>query len=148
MGIQTLGGYLPAYTGEPDETDYLNGFLGHWLSNRIDAKHIILVAHGNFEGEGPSCGAGKASLGPESVSGHRLRAVIEVLSNEAIRVEEHPAGSPEDRVRSIAEATRRNILSYPSVAEHTDAAFDTTEFIQTVLMDTVTNALFDVKYGK
>ena len=139
MAIQTLGGYIPRYTRMEDETEQLNDFFQEWLSSFEDLKRILIVAHGNFEDSGPSCGAGTASLDPSAISNQFLRPTIEELERAATQFETHIPETPEDRVRSLSKATRANLLTYPAVA---DAQSMYNLEIEEILMDTVTNTLF------
>ena len=139
MAIQTLGGYIPKYTGLEDETLQLNQFFKDWFSHEEANHQIIVVAHGNFEGEGPSCGAGTASLRPDDISNKILRSVVVELENAAKTFESEPTNTPEDRVKSLSSAIRENLQTYPAV----NAVFDlkSPDFIQILLMDTVSNVL-------
>ncbi len=139
MSIPTLGGYVPEYSHNGDETSQLNHFFEKWLSSRNETKRILIVAHGNFEGEGPSCSAGIASLHPHSISNPSLRSVIEELERAAAAFENSSPQSPEDRVKSLTKATKANLLTYPALKE----AHDIFRLeIDELLMDTVTNTLF------
>jgi carbonic anhydrase len=138
MAIQTLGGYIPKYSGLDDETLQLNEFFEDWLSQESD-PHILVVAHGNFEDEGPSCGAGTASLNPANISNKILHAVISELANAAEPFESVPAITPEDRVKSLSSAVHENLRSYPAINAIIDSK--SSEFIKTLLMDTVSNIL-------
>lgn len=139
MAIRSLGGYIPQFTGLEDETLYLNNFFEDWLSQKESNQQILVIAHGNFEGEGPSCGAGTASLNPSDISNKILRSVINELENAAKSFEPVPANTPEDRVKSLALAIHQNLLTYPAV--NTNPISKTSEFIRTLLMDTVSNVL-------
>lgn len=139
MAIQSLGGYLPRYSGSQDETYQLNNFFDTWLSKEMHDPHILIIAHGNFEGEGPSCGASEASLNPARIPDSLLREVILELENAARSYEPTPAQSPEDRVKSLASAIRDNLLSYPTIRVAADTK--SSDFIQILLMDTVSNVL-------
>ena len=139
MAIQTLGGYIPKYTGADDETLQLNKFFEGWFSQKNGNHRILIVAHGNFEGEGPSCGAGEASLHPNNILNDLLRSVIVELETAAKPFESEPATSAEDRVKSLSSAIRKNLLSYPSIAANTD--LNSPDFIKVLLMDTVSNVL-------
>ena len=139
MAIQTLGGFLPQYTGLDDETLQLNEFFEQWLSLEKSTPHIIIVGHGNFEGEGPSCGAGKASLNPTDISNKVLRSVIVSLENAARPFESVPANTPEDRIKSLTLAIKQNLLTYPAII--TAAGSMSSDFISTLLMDTISNVL-------
>jgi len=139
MAIQSLGGYLPRYSGSNDETYQLNSFFDAWLSKEMHDPHILIVAHGNFEGEGPSCGASEASLNPVEIPNSLLREVILELENAARSYETTPALSPEDRVKSLSSAIRDNLLSYPTIRVAADTK--SSDFIQILLMDTVSNVL-------
>ena len=138
MAIQTLGGYIPEYTGIDDETYQLNTFFEDWLSQER-TQNILVVAHGNFEGEGPSCGAGKASLNPTDIPNKILRSVIVDLEKAAKPFETVPAKTPEDRVKSLSAAIKLNLLTYPAIKNLADSK--STDFISTLLMDTVSNVL-------
>ena len=105
----------------------------------MEDPHILIVAHGNFEGDGPSCGASEASLNPDEIVNSLLRTVILELQNAAKPFESTPAKTPEDRVKSLSSAIHENLLTYPSV--HTAAEVKTSDFIQVLLMDTVSNVL-------
>jgi len=139
MAIQSLGGYLPPYTGADDETLQLNNFFDEWLSKQMNDPHILIVVHGNFEGEGPSCGAAEASLNPNEISNSILLSVIIELERATRPYEPIPAQSAEDRVKSLSHAIRENLLTYPPVRISVDTK--SSDFIQILLMDTVSNVL-------
>ncbi|MHA1862572.1 MAG: hypothetical protein ACTSWA_02295 [Candidatus Thorarchaeota archaeon] len=139
MAIQTLGGYIPENTGANDETQQLSKFFEDWLSEKYRTKHIIVVAHGNFEGEGPSCSAGEASLNPQEITNDLLHSIIVELEDAAKPFESVPAITPEDRVKSLSSAVRKNLLTYPAVKAY--AELKTPDFIEVLLMDTVSNIL-------
>ncbi len=139
MAIQTLGGYIPEYTGTKDETSQLNKFFEDWLSQEEPTQQIIVVAHGNFEGEGPSCGAGEASLNPHDITNDLLRSIILDLENAAKPFESGPPNSAEERVKSLSSAIRKNLLTYPAV--NAIAELKSPDFIKILLMDTVSNVL-------
>lgn len=139
LAIQTLAGYISKYSHNNDETEQLNRFYEKWLTSSKDTKRILIVAHGNFEGNGPSCSAGTESLNPKAVSNKSLRLTIEGLERSATEFETIHASSPEDRVKSLSKATRANLLTYPAIAD----AHDISQLeIDEILMDTVTNALY------
>jgi hypothetical protein len=141
MAIQTLGAHIPAFTSGLEETQQLNEFFREWLSNETQQRRIIVVVHGNFEGEGQSCGAGIASLHPEAVSGDYLKLVIDNLREEAKQQEIEPSSTPEERAIAIGNTTLSNIETYPAVQEaiRRGAAHD--EFMRVLKMDTVTNVI-------
>jgi hypothetical protein len=139
MAIPTLAGYLPKYTGSNDETLQLNTFFENWLSQGKDTQQILIVAHGNFEGEGPSCEAAKDSLKPDDISNNILRSVIIELEMAAKPFEPEPATTAEDRVKSLSSAIRENILTYPAVNAVVDSKLP--DFIKILLMDTISNVL-------
>jgi hypothetical protein len=136
MAIQTLGGYIPKYTGSDDETKQLNSFFDNWLTHETSSPHILVIAHGNFEGEGPSCGAGKACLHADEIENEILKSVIKELADAAAPFETQPAENAEDRVKSLTSAIRQNLLSYPSISQS-----EFSDFIDILLMDTVSNVL-------
>ncbi len=139
LAIQTLGGYVPRYSGADDETLQLAGFLAEWLSPDAASREILIVAHGNFEGEGPSCGAGRACLNPESVKNPFLRSVMTELQQAALPFEPHESKNAEERVKSLSLAIRENLLSYPAVQSFSESR--PAHFIDILLMDTVSNVL-------
>ncbi|TFG31864.1 hypothetical protein EU527_11455 [Candidatus Thorarchaeota archaeon] len=139
MAIQTLGGYIPRYSNVEDETYQLNKFFETWLDPTNKSQEIIIIAHGNFEGDGPSCGAGQACLHPERVKNPLLQPIIRQLQEAAQPFEQKPAEDAETRVKSLCSAIRDNLLSYPAVSSI--AHLRKEEFIETLLMDTVTNVL-------
>ncbi|RDE14297.1 MAG: hypothetical protein C4K48_06245 [Candidatus Thorarchaeota archaeon] len=139
MAIQTLGGYIPKYSGTDDETLQLAGFFAEWLPLDAASRQILILAHGNFEGEGPSCGAGRASLNPESVKNPFLRSVITELQHAALPFEHHQPKNAEERVKSLSLAIKENLLSYPAV--HSFAESHPAHFIEILLIDTVSNVL-------
>jgi carbonic anhydrase len=139
MAIQTLGGYVPPYTGNSDETEQLNDFFQKWLSSVENPKQILIVAHGNFEGEGHSCGTGTASLDPNRIANPSLKPIIQELNRVAEGYENTPPRNPEDRVKSLSKASRDNLLTYPAIVD-SHSMFQLT--IDELLMDTVTNTLF------
>ena len=138
IAIHTLGGYIPQYSGEEDETEQLNHFFKKWLSSVDPPKQIVIVAHGSFEGEGHSCGAGVASLNPDVITNPTLKPSIEELKQAAEEFERFPPESPEERVKSLSKAIRTNLLTYPAIA---DAHGMFQLAIDNLLMDTVTNTL-------
>jgi carbonic anhydrase len=139
MAIQTLGGYIPKYTQSEDETSQLNDFFTEWLSTKSDPRHILIIVHGSFEGEGPSCGAALASLDPSTVKNPLLNSVITELQMAAAHFEDHLPKNAEERVKSLSLAIKENLLSYPSVREFVHG--NPTDFIDILLMDTVSNAI-------
>ncbi len=139
MAIQTLAGYIPKYTGFDDETHQLNEFFTEWLSTMSSSRHILIVGHGNFEGEGHSCGAALESLNPENVKNSFLRYVISELQVAATQFESHTSVNAEDRVRSLSLAIKEHLLSYPAVREFAETSLS--DFIDILLMDTVSNIL-------
>jgi carbonic anhydrase len=141
MAIRTLGGYIPAYSHEDDETEQLHKFFDKWLSNINKVKRILIVAHGNFEGDGPSCSAGTASLNPNAIKTLSLRSAIKELERAALKFETSPAKNPEERVKSLTKAIRANLLTYPAIADaHSIFQLE----IDELLMDTITNILFQI----
>jgi carbonic anhydrase len=139
MAIQTLGGYIPGYTQLDDETAQLNDFFTEWLSTKINPRNILIIVHGTFEGEGPSCGAALASLDPTTVKNPLLNSVITELQMAASHFEDHSPRNAEDRVKALSLAIKENLLSYPPVREFVHA--NPSDFIDILLMDTVSNAL-------
>jgi carbonic anhydrase len=139
LAIQTLGGYIPPFTGKNDETEQLNNFFKQWVSSADNPKQVLIVAHGNFEGEGPSCGAGAASLNPSTIQNPSLKPVIEELNQAAEEYENSLPETPEDRVKTLSKVIRNNLLTYPAVAD-AHSMFQLS--IDELLMDTVTNTLF------
>jgi carbonic anhydrase len=139
MVIQTLGGYIPKFTQRKDETSQLNEFFAEWLSTKSNPRHILIIVHGNFEGEGPSCGAALASLNPDSVKNPLLNSVITELQMVATQFEDHSPRNAEERVKALSLAIKENLLSYPPVREFVNA--NPRGFIDILLMDTVTNAV-------
>lgn len=139
MAIRTLGGYLPPYSGKNDETLQLNDFFEEWLSQEKHSQNILVIAHGNFEGEGPSCGAALDSLNPVNIPNKILQSVIIALENAAKPFESIPAKTPEDRVKSLSSAIKQNLLSYPAI--NTVVSSKSPDFISTLLMDTISNVL-------
>ncbi len=141
MAIQTLGAHVPAYNEELEESVQLNEFFQDWLSKETVERRIIVVVHGNFEGEGPSCGAGLVSLDTQSVNGMYLRPVIEQIERDAKKYEPTAVDSAEDRVVSIGNATLDNIRSYPSITEALEKGLLHSEFMRVLKMDTITNVI-------
>jgi len=141
MTIQTLGGYISAYSGKEDETGQLNDFFEQWLSSTNTSRQILIVAHGNFEGEGHPCSAGEASINPNRITNPLLRPIIDELNRAAMEYESSPPKNPEERVKSLSKAIRDNLLTYPSIADaHSLHKLKITD----LLMDTVTNTLFQI----
>ncbi|MBN2228768.1 MAG: hypothetical protein JW779_04170 [Candidatus Thorarchaeota archaeon] len=138
MAIQTLGGYLPRFSGVNDETHQLSTFFKGWLTEESD-KHILIIAHGNFKDEGPSCGAATASLNPDEVPNPILRPIIMELQQAALPYESRKPEIPEDRVKSLSLAIKENLLSYRSVQVYHEIHPE--GFIDILLMDTVSNVL-------
>jgi hypothetical protein len=138
MAIRTLGGYIPAFSGNDDETRQLNEFFSDWLSAKQESKRVLIVAHGDFEGGGASCGAGTASLHLGAIENPLLREVIEELENAASQYETVSPNTPEERVKAISKASHASLLTYPSIAEAHKVHQLT---IDEILMDTITNTL-------
>jgi carbonic anhydrase len=138
MGIQTLAGFIPRYTGDDDETYQLSDFFSRWLSAETTPE-ILIVAHGNFEGEGSSCGAAQASLNPDETGNPLLRSVILELQQAAESFETQLAVNPEERVKALSHAIKENLLTYAAIRNFAAASPD--DFIDTLLMDTVSNVL-------
>ena len=105
----------------------------------MNDPHILIVAHGNFEGEGPSCGAGLASLNSNLITNPILLQVINELESAAKPFESTPARTAEDRVKSLSSAIHENLLTYPAIRIAADTK--SSDFIQSLLMDTVSNVL-------
>ncbi|MDF1538394.1 MAG: hypothetical protein P1Q69_05785 [Candidatus Thorarchaeota archaeon] len=141
MAIQTLGAHVPHYDMNIEETVQLNEFFKEWLSNETVERRIIVVVHGNFEGDGHSCGAGYASLHPETINGSYLESIIEELNHEAEMFESHKPESPEERVIAIGNATLSNIKTYPAVQDAIQRGAAHDEFMRILEMDTVTNVV-------
>ena len=138
MALQTLGGYVPAFTGNEDETKQLNVFFQNWLSSTDCPRQVLIVGHGDFEGNGHSCGAGTASLNPDAISNPILKATIEELDLAAKVHERNPPKNPEERVKSLSKAIRANLLTYPAIS-NAHSMYHLA--IDELLMDTVTNTL-------
>jgi carbonic anhydrase len=145
MAIQTLGGYIPGFTGYDDETRQLNSFFENWLNDSTKKREILIVAHGNFEGEGPSCGAATISLNPNEAPSNTLYALVKDLHYAAQQFESDTPDTPEDRVRSLCQATRKNLMSYPPISIASQSGFLT---IDELFMDTVSNVLFQEESSK
>ncbi len=141
MAIQTLGAHISAYNPEIEECIQLDKFFEKWLSVNPNLKKIIVVAHGNFEGDGPSCGAGSACMNPSDVEGDYLCPVIKQLHEDASRFEKTPAKNPEERVVSLAQSTVANLLTYLSVKKESELRSEENLLIDIILMDTVSNVL-------
>ena len=141
MAIQTLGGYIPSYTGRDDETSQLDAFFQEWLSETPKERQIVAVAHGAFSGEGASCEAGKASLNPYDFDDEYLSLVFTKIAEHASIFESVPARTAEDRVQTIAKITIQNLLTYPAIADFLESYPKKNDFFQIALMDTVTNIL-------
>jgi carbonic anhydrase len=145
LAIQTLGGYIPPFTKNEDETMQLDSFFREWLSEDQSARQIVVVAHGAFSGEGASCGTGKASLNPYEFDDEYLSSVITRIAEHASIFESTPARTAEDRAQTIAKMTIQNLLTYPAVNDFLESYSNKNEFFQIVLMDTVTNILEEFK---
>ncbi len=141
MAIQTLGAYLPAYNETLEETVQLNQFFGNWLSKESIERRIIVVVHGNFEGEGPPCGAAQASLSVEDIREDYLRRVIKVIDADARHAEENLAGTPEERAVTIGKVSLANLRTYPAVADAIKKGVLHEDFMRVLKMDTVTNVV-------
>jgi carbonic anhydrase len=139
MAIQTLGGYIPKYSGFDDETQQLNTFFEQWISTESSSPHILVIAHGNFEGEGPSCGAGKACLNPNAIENPLLKSVITELQEAAKPYEDTPAQNAEERVKALSSAISQNLRTYPALSK-----LESQEIIDVLLMDTVSNVLSNI----
>jgi carbonic anhydrase len=145
MAIQTLGGYVPSFTGHNDETRQLESFFESWLSDSTSQREILIVAHGNFEGEGPSCGAATISLNPNEAPSNTLYAIVKDLHNAAQQFENTTPETPEERVRSLCHATRQNLMSYPSISSASEKGLLS---IDKLFMDTVSNVLYQEQTTK
>jgi len=141
MAIQTLGAHIPAFNPNLLETVQLNTFLNEWLAKEYLERRIIVVVHGNFEGEGPPCGAGEASLSPQSITGEILQPIIESLARSASKFESVQANTPEERVVSLGSATIENLKRYPAVIMAIEKGASHDEFMRVLKMDTVTNVV-------
>jgi carbonic anhydrase len=139
MAIQTLAGYLPKLTGRDDETQQLNSFFEEWLSSSNREREILIVAHGNFEGEGPSCGAATISLNPSQAPNNTLLPILEDLQYAAQQFESEAPDTPEDRVKSLCLATRENLMTYPAISAASQNGLIS---IDELFMDTVSNVLY------
>jgi hypothetical protein len=139
MGIRSLAGFIPRCTGSDDETRQLSDFFSSWLSTQTSPK-ILIVAHGNFEGESSSCGAAEASLVPEEIKNPILHTIILEIQEAVFSFEGRLAETPDERAKSILYAVRTNLMTYSAIKEF--AAKKSSDFIETLLMDTVTNVLF------
>lgn len=139
MAIESLGGHIPQYTGRPDETQQLNSFFEVWLEEIPQDRSVLIFAHGSFDCDGPACGAGKACMTAESVNDPILGKVIKRLAHDASALEKELPDCPEKRVESLAEATKRNLYSYPSMSKGLEAGIDM--FATVLLLDTVKNTL-------
>jgi hypothetical protein len=139
MAIQTLGGYVPNFTGYDDETRQLNSFFESWFTDSDIQREILIVAHGNFEGEGPSCGAATISLNPNEAPSNTLYAIVKDLHSAAQQFESDTPNTPEERVSSLCHATRQNLMSYPSISL---AIQNGLLSIDELFMDTVSNVLY------
>ncbi|TFG06386.1 hypothetical protein EU538_10350, partial [Candidatus Thorarchaeota archaeon] len=120
MAIQSLGGHIPAYTAKKDETWQLDSFFKRWLDETSQNPRILIFAHGSFDCDGPACGAGKACMTAENIRNPILGKVIRRLARDASALEDKLPENPEKRVQSLAEATRRNLFTYPSLRERFD----------------------------
>lgn len=145
MSIRTLGGYVPPFSGRGDETNQLNDFLSNWFSSRPEEKRILVMAHGSFEGDGPSCGAGTASLTPTEHPSNLLESAIHQIAKAAMQFEAAPAATPETRVLSIAKATKRNLFRYPALCSLAEQHIELEEIVDIALMDTVTNVITEME---
>ena len=138
MSIQTLGGFIPRFSGHEDETEQLNEFFGKWLE-RASEPRVLIIGHGAFKTPGPPCGAGNASLTPDTVKSEILHPIISQLSEAASNFENEPPRTAEERVVSLSSAIRENLLSYPSIIEYLSRT--NANLIDTLFMNTVTNVL-------
>jgi carbonic anhydrase len=145
MAIQTLGGYVPSFTGYDDETRQLDAFFGTWLADSTTMRKILIVAHGNLEGERPSCGAATISLNPNEAPSNTLYAIVKDLNNAAQQFEKSTPNSPEERVKSLCQATCQNLMSYPAISS---ASKNRLLSIDELYMDTVSNVLYQVETTK
>ena len=139
MAIQTLGGYVPRFTGAEDESAQLKAFFDSWLGGTEEIRRILVVMHGSFRGEGPPCGAAHASLNPDQIENEILRPRIAELREAASRFEQVPPRTAEDRVIALAAAIKENLLSYSPISERYKKVGG--EFIEVALMNTITNVL-------
>jgi carbonic anhydrase len=138
MAIQTLGGFVPRFSGREDETAQLNEFFQDWL-NTADSPRILIIGHGAFKTSGPPCGAGKASLQPSEIRSKILRDVIQQLNSEASKVEDAPPKTVEERVVSLSSVIQENLESYPAIRNYLERT--NAKLIDTLFMNTVTNIL-------
>ncbi|MFW9907181.1 MAG: hypothetical protein ACFFEF_01290 [Candidatus Thorarchaeota archaeon] len=141
MAIQLLGAYLPPYDQSLVELVQLDEFLRGWLAADIQKRGIIVVAHGNFEGDGPSCGAAEASLSSEESSDNYLKSVVSRISSDVLGLEGKPVSTPEERAISIGTMTVNNLRTYPSILDVFRRNLVDDKFIGFLKMDTVTNVV-------
>ena len=142
MAVQVLGGYIPPYTGKDDETSQLDRFFEQWLTSDPKSKKALIVMHGSFSDEhGSVCGAANASLNPHDVDGKYLRTMIAAIANDSGKFEKQPPRDADERVLGLAKAIEHNLFTYPSVARFRDDGRLTKDFVNTILMETVTNLL-------
>ncbi|MGY5854123.1 MAG: hypothetical protein RTU92_11190 [Candidatus Thorarchaeota archaeon] len=142
VSIQTLGGYLPPYSVEQmGETYQLDSFFTDWLTDEPFNKQIVIVAHGSFVGEGASCGAATELLSPDTHPDNTLNMVLQSMRANISPYESSPLKHVEDSARSIAEATKRNLTTYPAFVGAITLGADFDDLVKVVLMDTVTNEI-------
>ena len=116
----------------------MNEFFQNWLSSTDIQKQVLIVGHGDFEGDGHPCGAGTASLNPDTITNPLLKTTIEELDLAAKKFERVPPKNPEERVKSLSKAIRANLLTYPAISDAHNMFYLA---IDELLMDTVTNTL-------
>jgi len=146
MSIQTLGAFVPKYDSNITESLQLDTFFSRWLSDGDNEKQILVVIHGNFEGMGPSCGAGCASLELDAIEDSHLHFAICALCESVENLEQVCAKDPEERVVNVGRATIENLSSYPAIQNHEESLRGDNQFIEMMKMDTVTNVVRQIDW--
>jgi hypothetical protein len=144
MSIQTLGAFVPKYDSSVIECLQLDSFFSRWLSGGNNEKQILVVVHGNFEGTGPSCGAGCASLELDAIEDSHLHFAVGALCEGVADFEDVCARDPEERVLNVGRATIRNLSTYPAIQNHQKLLPSDAQFIEMMKMDTVTNIVREI----
>ncbi len=141
MSIQSLGGFIPSYSSESAEAHQLDLFLHDWTEKHRDSLRILIIAHGAFEGEGTHCGAAQSSLEHVSSDNTYLNQVLTKINVDVNSSRTEIDSTPEERAISMANTTKTNLMTYPSIQRMINQGLDITEAVQILIMDTVTNVL-------
>ncbi|MFW9845550.1 MAG: hypothetical protein ACFFD6_02295 [Candidatus Thorarchaeota archaeon] len=144
MAIRTLGGYIPQYDADNEETQLLDGFFEKWFSSDTSAKQIVILSHGSSESNSASCGAADASLRADEHGNGTFGSILGMMNIDAGQHEEELPTSPKERAINITKATLQNLRSYPSLIDASEKGFDIESRIEVMFIDTVTNLISEL----